>query len=336
MKAVFRRYSDRLSAIIFYMAKFSSIDHDGLFKQLLSTFFVEFIELFVPEILEYLDTNRIEFIDGELVTDITASKRKITDLLVKSFFQEQNYHFLLHVEHQSSSQTNFNRRMFHYFSELEKKYATLVYPIVIFSYDKPKRAETNTFIVEAPNKKILEFNYDVIQLNRLNWRDFLKQKNPVAAALMAKMRVQPEERVTVKLECIKLLLATKLDSLKSSVVLQFVDNYLKLNQTEEAIFNSEIAKIEPTQRAKIMSITTSWEQKGLEQGLEQGLERGRRLELIESATEVLEHQIGNVSKFQDPIKQLSNSQLKALRKAAWNMKTVEELEEWLEQNADNN
>lgn len=311
----------------------NSIDHDGLFKQLLSTFFIEFIELFFPEILEYLDTDRIEFIDSELVTDVTAGKRKITDLLVKSYFQEQNYHFLIHVEHQSSSESNFNRRMFHYFAELEKKHSTLIYPIVIFSYDSPKRAETNTFVVEAPNKKILEFNYDVIQLNRLNWRDFLKQKNPVASALMARMQVKPEERVTVKLECIKLLLATKLDSLKSSVILQFIDNYLRLDSTEETIFNSEIAKIEPEQRAKIMTITTSWEEKGLERGLERGLEQGRRLELIESTLEVIEHQIAETNNFRERINQLSNSQLKALRKAAWSMKTLEDLRTWLQQNA---
>jgi hypothetical protein len=26
----------------------------------------------------------------------------------------------------------------------------------------------------------LQFNYDVIQLNRLNWRDFVRNPNPVA------------------------------------------------------------------------------------------------------------------------------------------------------------
>ena len=261
------------------------IDHDGLFKQLLSTFFIEFIELFFPDILEYLDKNKLEFIDKELITNLTTGQRKITDLLVKSQFQDQNYHFLIHVEHQSTSIMDFNRRMFHYFAELEKKYSTLIYPIVIFSYDSPKRADKNTFVVEAPNKKILEFNYDIIQLNRLNWRDFLKQKNPVAAALMAKMQVKPEERVTVKLECIKLLLASKLNSLKSSVVLQFVDNYLRLEPAEEEIFNSEMEKIEPKGREKIMAITTTWE------------EKGKRIELIESTLEVLEHQITELDSF---------------------------------------
>jgi hypothetical protein len=35
-----------------------SIDHDQLFKQLLTTFFLEFLELFVPEFFAAIDPNR--------------------------------------------------------------------------------------------------------------------------------------------------------------------------------------------------------------------------------------------------------------------------------------
>lgn len=35
------------------------VDHDRLFKELISTFFVEFIELFLPQILEYLEADSI-------------------------------------------------------------------------------------------------------------------------------------------------------------------------------------------------------------------------------------------------------------------------------------
>ena len=35
------------------------------------------------------------------------------------------------------------------------------------------------------------FNYEIVQLNQLNWRDFSEQKNPIAAALMAKMEIAP-------------------------------------------------------------------------------------------------------------------------------------------------
>ncbi|GEM_PF-3865043 len=46
----------------------------------------------------------------------------------------------------------------------------------------------------VPDFKVLEFNYRVIQLNRLNWRDFLRYQNPAASALMAKMKIAPCDR----------------------------------------------------------------------------------------------------------------------------------------------
>ena len=39
----------------------NNIDHDRLFKELISTFFVEFIELFFPQLMDYLDRDSITF-----------------------------------------------------------------------------------------------------------------------------------------------------------------------------------------------------------------------------------------------------------------------------------
>jgi hypothetical protein len=39
------------------------VNHDQLFKQLLGTFFAEFIELFLPQVSEYLDKTSITFLD---------------------------------------------------------------------------------------------------------------------------------------------------------------------------------------------------------------------------------------------------------------------------------
>ena len=51
------------------------IDHDQWFKQLNSTFFVEFLELFFPEVVAYMDTSSIEFLDKELFTDIIEGEK---------------------------------------------------------------------------------------------------------------------------------------------------------------------------------------------------------------------------------------------------------------------
>jgi hypothetical protein len=48
------------------------LDHDRLFKELLSTFCLEFIGLFLPGANTYLDPTSLEFLDKEVFTDVTA------------------------------------------------------------------------------------------------------------------------------------------------------------------------------------------------------------------------------------------------------------------------
>jgi hypothetical protein len=72
------------------------IDHDRLFKELLTTFFVEFLELFFPEVIAYLESDCLEFLDKEIFTDITAGEQYEADLVVKARFREQESFFLIH------------------------------------------------------------------------------------------------------------------------------------------------------------------------------------------------------------------------------------------------
>ncbi|BAY98903.1 hypothetical protein NIES37_28810 [Tolypothrix tenuis PCC 7101] len=160
------------------------IDHDRLFKELISTFFLEFLELFFPQVMAYLEPESLKFLDKEVFTDVTAGEQYEADLVAQIRFREQETFFLVHIENQSYPQADFGRRMFRYFARLFEKYALPVYPIVIFSYDTPRTPQTNIYRVEFPDKTVLEFNYGVVQLNQLNWRDFLQQENPVASALM--------------------------------------------------------------------------------------------------------------------------------------------------------
>ncbi len=99
------------------------IDHDQLFKKLLSNFFPEFIELFFPDISGEWERNSIEFLPQEVFTDVTQGEKKIIDLLVRAKFKNQDALFIIHTEHQSSPQANFNERMFVYFARLHEKYA---------------------------------------------------------------------------------------------------------------------------------------------------------------------------------------------------------------------
>ena len=157
----------------------ANINHDQLFKELLTTFFVEFLELFFPRVLEYLDTETITFVDKELFTDTVQGEKKIMDIVALAQFQQQDYSFLVHIENESSSNTDFNQRLFRYFCTLFLKYNRPIYPIVVFSYNSPQRLDKSNFVIDFPDKQILNFDYEIVQLNRLDWRDFLQQRNPV-------------------------------------------------------------------------------------------------------------------------------------------------------------
>src|SRR5579871_6985626 len=87
------------------------MDHDRLFKELLTSFFIEFVELFRPEVAVYLDPASIEFLDKAVFTDVTVGERHEVDLLVKARFQGENAFFLVHVENQSSTESEFPKRM---------------------------------------------------------------------------------------------------------------------------------------------------------------------------------------------------------------------------------
>jgi len=61
--------------------------------------------------------------------------------------------------------------MFRYFARLHEKFDLPIYPIVIFSYDQPKKQAINYYQFEFPDFQVLQFNYRVIQLNRLTARE---------------------------------------------------------------------------------------------------------------------------------------------------------------------
>ena len=92
------------------------IDHDRLFKELIETFFFDFVDLFLPEIAHYLDRDSISFLDKELFTDVTSGESHEVDLVVKGRFKGKETFFLIHIEAQSSSESGFARRMFRYFA----------------------------------------------------------------------------------------------------------------------------------------------------------------------------------------------------------------------------
>lgn len=209
--------------------------------------------------------------------------------------------------------------MFTYFARLHEKYALPVYPIVIYSHDSPQTPEPNSYRIDFPNKRVLEFNYEVVQLNQLKWQDFVNQRNPVASALMAKMQIDVQERPTVKLMSLQLLANLGLNPAQIQLISGFIDTYLDLNAQEEIMFQEQLASIEPKQEERVMQIVTSWMRQGIQQG---------ELTLI---LRLLNRRIGEVNpQLQERIQTLSTDELETLGEALLDFTTAADLDAWFE------
>ncbi len=321
--------------------------HDQMFKMLITTFFWEFVELFLPHMLEYLDRDtEPEFLDKEILTDIGTGERHEIDLLVKVKFKGEFAYFLIHIENQSTSQPDFPRRMFGYCSRIISKYDLPVYPIALFSYDSPKRAAPDKYTVSFSDLNVIQFEFRVIQLNRLSWRDYINKMNPVAVALMAKMNVNPEDRARLMSECMRMLVTLKLSPARTVLIGSFLEQYLKLSAQQMKQFERVIETFPRDEQEAIMEMTTTWFKQGKKEGEQLGFlegakvgeqlgeQRGVQIGQLQGKAELLYRQISyrfgaEAEVILPNIPILSKESLDELGLVLFEVRSLEELKQWI-------
>ncbi len=311
-----------------------TIDHDALFKRLLKTFFTDFLQLFVPSLVAHIAPESVTFLDKELFADMLGKERREADIVARARFHDSDIYFLLLCEPMSYAQSNFPARLLLYLALLYKEYGLIVYPIVVYSYDEPLRQEPNNLSFVFPNKTVLTFDYDVVQLNRLHWEDFMDSPSPIASALMCKMKFDAKDKVKVKAACMKSMLSLNLNFEEMSLIAGFVNSYIKLTPDESLEFVRETAELTPSLREKKMLLTNYWQEKGLEEGLEKGLEEGIQIGASTTLQKLtLRHAIRSVGSISEElegqIRRLSLIDLENLDEALYDFTQIGEIENWL-------
>ena len=297
------------------------IDHDRLFKELLTEFFGDFVDLFLPELAGYLDKASLVFLDKEIFTDVTSGATHEADLVVRARFCSQDSFFLVHLEHQAQAQRDFGRRMFRYFARLHDKHAMPVYPIVVFSHAS-NLPEPDHYEVAFPDLAVLQFRYRVIQLALMNWRDYLRRANPVASALIAKMGMAIEERPRVKLECLRLLATLRLNPARMRLISGFVDTRLRLNAQEMLIFREQTDTLEEKEKDKVMELTTSWKEEGIREGIREGSQQVVFRQLRRRWGELPPRMVARLQAL--PVQEIED-----LAEALWDFTSLADVEKWL-------
>ena len=149
---------------------------------------------------------------------------------------------------------------------------------------------------------------------------------------MAKMDFQPQERVRVKLECLRMLVTLQLNPAKIELISGFIDTYLRLNTAEEEELNTELKQANLVEEEQIMEIVTSWMEKGIEQGIEQGIKQG----IEQGEQKIIKRQVkrrfNNITPtLESQINSLSSEQLENLADVIFDLQSLADLTNWLEQ-----
>jgi predicted transposase/invertase (TIGR01784 family) len=216
-----------------------SIDHDGLFKRLLTEHFEEFLEGFFPKIhkeLDFTDFGLDCFLSQEQMVEIDSSVHRM-DVVAKvkpKNADSDDAYLIVFVEAQSTRPKEFMARMFRYFAHLYLKFNTMIIPIVIYS-DKAKwrdENEWNNFQMEFAGHKFLDFKFLVLKPAMLSIRDYLRSTNPAQLALASLMDLDGKKLSEMKLSLVRGLFDARLTESKMMNNFEFVDNYMEGDSEE--------------------------------------------------------------------------------------------------------
>ena len=237
--------------------------------------FQEFLELFCPHEAAQIDFRHVEFLREEFFTDVRRGRRKRLDLVAKVQLKVGGERFILvHFEFEGSRKDqDFPRRMFEYFSQLFLRHGLPIVPIAVFSDDAEwTQPVPDFFELKLSPRSQVRFDYHLIKLSQLNYRRFLDSDNPLALALIAKMKYTRRQRVRLKADFLRLILRAGIDPARQSLLVEFVETYMPLAAAEQTQF-MQLVQVDETYR-EVKQVVTTYELAGIKKGREEGREEG--------------------------------------------------------------
>jgi predicted transposase/invertase (TIGR01784 family) len=302
------------------------VDHDALFKMLLKrpAIFKGLFDAFLPKAGKFIDFHHLVFVDKERIT--IDGRKRTGDLLIKTRFREQPAGFLIHLEHQAQKDSNLARRMLEYFLLDWQEYNMPVYPIAVVSHKHAKPLSLAPLELDFPNKKVLHFDFDVIDLPRMEAGAFVKLKNPAALALAARMKSDPQGRVHLTRDFFLSLARTKIRREEKDLVAGFFSRYQPLSGQETLQLEEEVSKVMPRDaREAVMNLTNPF----IELGKQRGIVQGQTELVLRQVT----RRLGAPSPAHEKaIRKLPAVKIEALGEALLDFDAPTDLARWLRQN----
>ena len=261
------------------------MDYDARFKALLTNFFREFLELFVPEFAAQIDWRHPPvFLDKELQSIALESGPKTVDLLVKVWSKEAPRHgtqerlCLIHIEVEARrSRDALGKRVSHYINRIDEKFDLPVLPIAVYLNVRGDGIGWQTRELTCWGHTIVSYHFPYIGLPALDGAQFAESLNPVALALTGLMNVSPADRARIKAEALWRMEKLKLDLRQKALLANSVEAFTVLNVEQRAEFD-ELLKSSRFQKVRVMqkTIYEEYAERYAERVEQSAEQRGRR------------------------------------------------------------
>ncbi len=263
----------------------SYTDYDRMFKQLIGAFLLEFMELYFTDAALLIEQDSIKEENCELRIMGDLSTR-IADLVYRLRMRGEKREVILHIEGQEQRVKDYNRQMFSYFIRLHEKYPIMkILSVVVFS-SGVKVEETDEYSMEFPFLKTLRFRFLKVQLKKQDWKSYRDCVNPIAAAMLSRMKYSSPERIEVKLAHLRIIARLSLPAEKVELIMAYFDSGMTLTEEEELIIDQRLQdEFGRKESEKIMGFVTSYQLKGQKEGYARGVTDGKREGIMEGRKE---------------------------------------------------
>jgi hypothetical protein len=228
---------------------------DTPWKQILESYFPQFMAFFFPEAYSQIDWSRgFDFLDGELqqITLEAETGKRIIDKLAKVYLRSGGEQWIAaHVEIQNQKEDEFGERVFVYFARLRDKFKREVASFAVLG-DTDVNWRLNSFVRETLGCN-LQFSFPIIKLV-----DYKKQKedlaasdNPFAVVVLAHLAAQAtkgkesqQRRRNQKLNIMKMMYERGYSEQEITDLYRFVDWVLTLPSDLAEAFKTDLIAYE--------------------------------------------------------------------------------------------
>jgi hypothetical protein len=251
--------------------------HDQLFKELLHTFFPEFLALFFPQVAAQLDLttpNAVTFLDKELFTDLPRGKQREPDVVAQVQRRDGTPQaVLIHVEVESRRRVGFPARMFEYYGLLRWRKRLQVLPIVLYLSPGAGGLTREQYTEEVCGVEVVQFWYSVIGLPDLDGAQYRAGESALGSALAALMKPGEVGRPRHKALCLLGVARHAGDEARQALLQYVIESYAKLDENEEQQF---VALLNEPPLREIKAMISPYELRGIEKGREEGRVEAKR------------------------------------------------------------